>query len=378
MGIFFRKSISLGPLRFNLSGSGIGVSTGIKGLRVGVSGKGKAYVAGGRGGLYFRQYASGSRSSRRSAPVEVSPAPVATPAKPANFLAALIMVTVALAVLGFLRFEFFIAAGAAGAVVIIVAIIQIISRSRLKAWRNGMADAIKTGDRGKIKEISGEIASLKDTKKRQALLAQFYPDLVLSFFHDRALDKDEEEIHALYNLSLPDDVVKNINFHMVNELLHSIALDRRIDEGEEALVRRTAALLKLPEMNEEINRVVRDYRELEKIETGGLMPIKPKMNINDASECYYEGACTVMKRKTSGGVAEVLPDKEGTLLITRDNLHIVTDGHTAIKATNIIKIEKHDEGTLEMVLNNRKTPLYIQVKDPMAVMGMVKSIITKS
>ncbi|MGD9970365.1 MAG: DUF4236 domain-containing protein [Sulfuricurvum sp.] len=35
MGFYIRKSITVGPIRFNLSKSGIGVSAGIKGLRFG-------------------------------------------------------------------------------------------------------------------------------------------------------------------------------------------------------------------------------------------------------------------------------------------------------------------------------------------------------
>ena len=54
MGFYFRKSIGLGPLRFNLSKSGIGVSTGIRGFRVGSGPRGN-YVHMGRNGLYYRQ-----------------------------------------------------------------------------------------------------------------------------------------------------------------------------------------------------------------------------------------------------------------------------------------------------------------------------------
>lgn len=35
MGFYFRKSVNLGGLRFNLSKSGVGVSTGFKGFRIG-------------------------------------------------------------------------------------------------------------------------------------------------------------------------------------------------------------------------------------------------------------------------------------------------------------------------------------------------------
>lgn len=53
MGFYLRKSISVGPLRFNLSKSGIGVSAGLRGLRFGVGPRGN-YVHMGRGGLYYR------------------------------------------------------------------------------------------------------------------------------------------------------------------------------------------------------------------------------------------------------------------------------------------------------------------------------------
>jgi hypothetical protein len=53
MGFFLRKSVSVGPFRFNLSGSGVGMSVGVKGFRVG-SGPHGNYVHLGRGGIYYR------------------------------------------------------------------------------------------------------------------------------------------------------------------------------------------------------------------------------------------------------------------------------------------------------------------------------------
>lgn len=66
MGFYLRKSISVGPLRFNLSKSGIGVSAGIKGLRIGTGPRGN-YVHMGRNGLYYRAtIPSSSPSNHRS------------------------------------------------------------------------------------------------------------------------------------------------------------------------------------------------------------------------------------------------------------------------------------------------------------------------
>lgn len=67
MGFYLRKSISVGPLRFNLSKAGIGVSVGITGLRLGVGPRGN-YVHMGRGGLYYRATLPPSSSPRSSPP----------------------------------------------------------------------------------------------------------------------------------------------------------------------------------------------------------------------------------------------------------------------------------------------------------------------
>ena len=53
MGFYLRKSLSVGPFRFNLSGSGVGVSVGIPGIRIGSGPRGN-YVHLGRSGVYYR------------------------------------------------------------------------------------------------------------------------------------------------------------------------------------------------------------------------------------------------------------------------------------------------------------------------------------
>jgi len=68
LGFYLRKSVRVGPLRFNLSKSGIGVSAGVKGFRVGSGPRGN-YVHMGRGGLYYRAtIPSASRPQASSLP----------------------------------------------------------------------------------------------------------------------------------------------------------------------------------------------------------------------------------------------------------------------------------------------------------------------
>ena len=73
MGFYIRKSVSVGPFRFNFSNSGIGVSAGIKGFRVGTGPRGN-YISVGRGGLYYRAtFPAGT--TRTASPPQLSPGP---------------------------------------------------------------------------------------------------------------------------------------------------------------------------------------------------------------------------------------------------------------------------------------------------------------
>ncbi|RZS94883.1 DUF4236 domain-containing protein [Cecembia calidifontis] len=55
MGFYLRKGFNFGPLRVNLSKSGLGISAGVTGARIGINSQGRTYVHGGRHGLYYRK-----------------------------------------------------------------------------------------------------------------------------------------------------------------------------------------------------------------------------------------------------------------------------------------------------------------------------------
>lgn len=78
MGWYLRKSVKFGPLRINFSKRGVGVSAGIKGFRVGTGPRGP-YVAGGRGGIYFRQRLGGAKHAAARA---ATPTPTAASRAP--------------------------------------------------------------------------------------------------------------------------------------------------------------------------------------------------------------------------------------------------------------------------------------------------------
>lgn len=77
MSFYIRKALKVGPFRFNLSQSGIGISAGVTGFRLGTGPRGN-YIHMGRGGLYFRQSLS-PRGAVRAGGRSPAPAPKFAP-----------------------------------------------------------------------------------------------------------------------------------------------------------------------------------------------------------------------------------------------------------------------------------------------------------
>jgi len=83
----FRKSIKLGPIRLNLSKSGLGASIGVRGFRVGQDAKGQSYTAASipGTGIYERKYSSQTNATGGNV------VPVSSPAAKRNSGAAFVL-----------------------------------------------------------------------------------------------------------------------------------------------------------------------------------------------------------------------------------------------------------------------------------------------
>jgi hypothetical protein len=78
MAFYLRKSIRFGPLRLNLSKSGLGVSAGVKGLRIGTGPRGN-YIHAGRGGIYYRKTLPSKKTKEQAGPQGVRRTPALQP-----------------------------------------------------------------------------------------------------------------------------------------------------------------------------------------------------------------------------------------------------------------------------------------------------------
>jgi hypothetical protein len=78
MSYFFRRSMSLGPIRLNLSKSGVGASLGVKGARLTMAPRGTTYITVGSHGFYYRE----TLSRRGGGAAGPTPSPITTPIAP--------------------------------------------------------------------------------------------------------------------------------------------------------------------------------------------------------------------------------------------------------------------------------------------------------
>jgi hypothetical protein len=87
MGVSFAKSVKFGAVRFNFSGSGIGMSVGIPGLRIGTGPRG-AYIGGGMAGFRYRKsLGTGSRPGVAAVRPALAPAQYSDSAPQPNIIA---------------------------------------------------------------------------------------------------------------------------------------------------------------------------------------------------------------------------------------------------------------------------------------------------
>ena len=368
MATFFRKSVKVGPMRLNLSKSGIGTSVGVKGLRVGVNSKGKGYTAGGAHGVYFRE-SLGSSGSHHSNSNTNFVTTEGGSAKGFGYFCYIISLFLSF----FIPVLFILSIP-----LTIIVIISIINNSKIKKFKKEVMASIdnilENKEYQKLENIISKIPlTIKKEADRILFVLQIYGLIALAFVKDNEIDESEEKIlQSIISLVSPD-VLKGVNLVLVNGILKAAIEDKRISAEEENLISKCITLFQLFDAKEEINRVINDYKELEKIENSELKEIKPTLNINEKHPIYYENTFMLKKTKTEKGVQDIIDDCSGNILLSSHNLHLVTNGHKSIKLSNIISAELEEEN-IELVVTNRKTPIYFYINNPISFLGILKKV----
>jgi hypothetical protein len=383
MGFYIRKSLGkIGPVRFNLSKSGIGMSGGVRGARIGVGPRG-AYVAGGRHGLYFRDYQE-SASKRSAAAPETAPIDVAQPSqpeaareepssaspKPGGYGMPFALGVVSLMLL--------FGGSIVGILIVAVAVWLGWRRRRKITWHASYETLLKklsaTPDPRLLEEIRDSLTSSPFSRSEwQARHEQVYMG-VFSNSLSGGIDEDEKRwLNALAG-TLPIKDSTAIHIEALRAVLWQLMADGEVTEREEAFAEqliREAGLSK-EDLSEEL-AVMDEFVRAREVRESGLPVIESAINLQKGEVCHHmtRGAFLdkkVLRSYTRDGQKHkeegLVVDKEGDIYITSKRILIVAGGMSGIPHQKVLDIEiNQDEKLIEIVKDGRQKPLYIRVPD---------------
>lgn len=371
MSAYFRKSAKIGPVRLNFSKNGVGVSAGVKGLRVGVNAKGQRYMSGGMGGLYFRENLSSSRNKSNATTAVITP-------RNSNDSTNLFIGLLVLSLVISLAFPIFLIA--TGIFLLLLAVPFLYNKSinkKIDAFNKNIQVLLENDHLVEVKKELQNIKSVTgNSDKQQGIYLDTYSRFMAKVFNDNKISNEEEDLIKYFNTVIPSSSLIFKNIEIINEVLQMIITDEIVTNDEEEMIMKCVSLFNLKDLEAEIKNVINDYRGLESFRTDGLLIIKPSVNISDASDCYYENDCTIKKTKTTKGVMDLIDDVDGKLIITAENLHIIGNGHKKIKMKTIINVGNYSKSNvIEMIIDGRKTPFYFSVNNPITVLAILKALI---
>lgn len=419
MGWYIRKSFSTGPVRFNLSKSGMGVSFGAKGARVGLGPRGM-YTHLGRGGLYYRSSYSGfSRGDKlsedRRADVKTSYQESIDNESPMSTSSALFgdkqikykklkmelelkksnkkdgiyfLVSILAFILGgyfdsikqAIASYIFLFLGLGFLIAIPYRLVnhlickyksfrfyRLLSQKLLNAKDNRI-DFERFEQLLKSTNLSG--------KYRDFALYRFYRDYVNNILCDIKIteteSKDLQKLEEILNLDV--SLLKLIKKWVFNKAYLAIIEDKALsrDEEENILYAKNILLLSDEDIEEETD-TLNILRTVRKVNEEDISPIEVNIQLADKERCFHKTKGRMIKEKVvrsyqSEGVRHKITDlaieKEGDLYLTSKRIFIVGDGVYTIKLEKVFNVETDiDKNIISLDVEGRKTPLQVTVPD---------------
>ncbi len=405
MAFYLRKGLNLGPMRLNLSKSGVGVSGGVKGARVGLGPKGP-YVHGGRHGMYYRKYASqgkkgsGRASSRTDGEVRIfvdtgltyrpdsgaGPAsmpdlPLAPRRPPA---VAVLFVAAVLLVLGGI--------GNNDWVLFVPAILLFSGGIFLERRHLKQADltrkVFREIDRGLDQRVPvPEIMGLLHEAGVQGGWQIWLHYHAFARFLDAYFEDPEYiqpfEVEALEGeLSIPARRIRQMKAGAFSDFVEEVVEDHMITSEEEQQLYQLREELRIPDEEVEWELgMIRQLCDLRDAAQAPPEPVEVGIPLKNNETCYFLTEGRLLKEKILHQYQRdrvrhkevgYVTDMEGAIYVTDNRLLIVGEGSRSYPRNRILdttlSLEDH---TLQLTLDGRKSPLILSTPDLAKLAGTI-------
>jgi hypothetical protein len=374
MGLYLRKSFRAGPIRFNVSKSGLGISGGIKGARLGVGPRG-TYVHAGRHGLYYRKQLSSGKSHRESS-------------SDGEGCATLLLVVIAIAI-GVFLFQWLMENPAVLVCGIVVAIgipvvrwlIRLHRKKAVLAYKQSLDSAFVTTQSS---PSEGLIAILKqqqqglprsNTSKRsvEKLETDVYQAVLDKVLDDGFITKEEAATIAAAEQTLRISPAERLRTkkEIFSAAYVEAIQDREITKNELSELSNLMTGLAIPKT--EVQHELDIVQEI--IDTQTLcLPLEPipsdKLTAptQKSEDAFYQCSAQVLskrKSKDSPTGYEYSVRRDGTMILTNKRIFVVGDGTTNIRLSDIGDVDIDiDEGFIEILKVGSGRPIVLKTDAP--------------
>ncbi len=373
MGLYLRKSFRAGPIRFNLSKSGIGVSAGVKGARIGTGPRG-AYVHAGRYGLYYRQQLSSGRSGRK------------TNTDGGSFTMFLVIVAVGFGIWVFKRLienpiVLVVTIAVAMAIPLIWWSIQVYSKKLVSEYKKAL-DNTFVANRSPLSPDM--ISALKQQRQRlpntetskreiEGIEANVYQAVL-----DKILDSSfitEEEAASIVALEQTLNLNPETRLQTKKEIFSAAYVeaiqDREITNDEMNKLKNLMVGLAIPQT--EVQHELGIVQEIVDSQTLCL-PLKAipseelDVQIQKSEQAFYKCSAQVLskrKSKDSSSGYEYTVKRDGTLVLTNKRVFVVGNGTTSIGYEDIVDLDVDiDKGLIEIAKSDSGRPIILKMATP--------------
>lgn len=402
MGFYLRKSFSMGPVRLNLSKSGLGVSAGVRGARLGVTSQGRSYVHAGRYGLYMRQQlGSASRqtpSRARPEPIALSqetdatfPAPATRPvqrlslpthAERSRSPVLLVIAALVLGAFSFLGDQLLLVIGLIASVGLLVGAAYIWWRSwSHRRSRQRLAEALAQvvhsrrldpATHEQLRSLTREV----EGEDRVRLVQEAYLVAAIHVVDDGRVEDEElaflKQVEELALLS-PQFVDAALLDAWRSAYLAAVA-DHVLTAEEEASLEHIRDRLAIdPAKLRTETAMLERLTEIRSIREGSLPVVTPSKPLQPTETCHFEGRGRLLKEKQLRSfqqdgqrytVRGLVVAKEGTLFITNKRVLLVHEGTSVVRIDRILDLEVDlDQNLLRLTKDDAKTPTLLTTPD---------------